>query len=299
MQVADYIAALRAEGPLLARAAERAGPGAPVPTCPGWRICDLVRHVGSVHRWAAGIVAEQQAAPPGELTEDEMVRSGPASDKDLPGWFLDGHQRLVAALEQADPGLTCWTFLAAPSPRAFWARRQAHETAIHRVDAQLAEGTGAAGLDRLAPGLASDGIDELIMGFGRRQSKRRLRSDPPCWLAVHARPGPGAPGSDGGYRPPGSDGGFSAPGGDGAPSGSGAVGGPADWVVRMGTDSAGVARGVVPPDDVPGGTGCDLTGPAEALYLLLWNRGGTDGVEISGDPRGLRVWREQVSVRWS
>ena len=34
----------------------------------------------------------------------------------------------------------CWTFLPAPSPRAMWARRQAHETAIHRVDAQLAAG---------------------------------------------------------------------------------------------------------------------------------------------------------------
>ena len=77
------------------------------------------------------------------------------------------------------------------------------------------------------------------------------------------------------------------------------TGGHADWAVRMGTDSAGVARGVIPADDVPDGTGCDLTGPAEALYLLLWNRGGTEGLEISGDPRGLGVWREQVSVRWS
>ena len=102
MQVTEHIAALRAEGPLLARAAERAGPDAPVPACPGWRIRDLVRHVGNVHRWATGYVVEQHAAPVGELTEDEMVRSGPAGDKDLPGWFLDGHRRLVSALEQAD-----------------------------------------------------------------------------------------------------------------------------------------------------------------------------------------------------
>ena len=27
----------------------RAGPDAPVPACPGWRIRDLVRHVGNVH----------------------------------------------------------------------------------------------------------------------------------------------------------------------------------------------------------------------------------------------------------
>ena len=292
MQLAEHVAALRDEGPLLARAAERAGPDAPVPTCPGWRMRDLVRHVGQVHRWATGYIVEQYPAPPGQLTEDEMVRSGPADDKDLRGWFLDGHQRLVAALGQADPGMTCWTFLAAPSPLAFWARRQAHETAIHRVDAQLAAGAGAAGLDRFAPGLAGDGVDELIMGFAHRQSRRGLRSDPPCWLAVHARPGPRCDGR-------GADDG-------GVTGGGGVTGDHGDWMIRMGTDSAGVARGVIPADGVPEGPGCALTGPADALYLLLWNRrsllpnrGGADGLELSGDPRGLDVWREQVRVRWS
>ena len=119
------------------------------------------------------------------------------------------------------------------------------------------------------------------MGFARRQSKRGLRSDPPCWLAVHARSGPARDARDG------------------RDAGHGESGETADWVVRMGTGSAAVARGVIPPDDVPDGTGCDLTGPAEAVYLLLWNRGGTDGLQVRGDPRGLGVWREQMSVRWS
>jgi len=39
-------------------------------------------------------------------------------------------------LASAPPDLDCLTFLAAPSPLAMWARRQAHETAIHRVDAE-------------------------------------------------------------------------------------------------------------------------------------------------------------------
>src|SRR5262249_53658636 len=54
---------------------------------------------------------------------------------ELPGWFREGHAALVQALSVAGPDLNCWAFLAAPSPLAFWARRQAHETAIHRVDA--------------------------------------------------------------------------------------------------------------------------------------------------------------------
>ncbi len=66
----------------------------------------------------------------------------------------------------------------------------------------------------------------------------------------------------------------------------------------MGKDSAAVARGAILPEGLPDGTGCDLTGRAEALYLLLWNRGGTGGLELRGDPRGLAVWQEQVRVRW-
>jgi len=55
--------------------------------------------------------------------------------------------------------------MAAPSPLAFWARRQAHETAIHRADAESASGA----TPEYEPAFAADGIDELIMGFGRRR----------------------------------------------------------------------------------------------------------------------------------
>src|SRR4029450_13488361 len=70
----------------------------------------------------------------------------PPGDDALVGWFRAGHATLVDALSAADPALDCWTFLPAPSPLGFWARRQAHETAIHRVDAQgpAGGGTGAA-----------------------------------------------------------------------------------------------------------------------------------------------------------
>ena len=56
----------------------------------------------------------------------------------------------------------------APSPLAFWARRQAHETAIHRADADSASGIRP----EYEPDFAADGIDELIMGFGQRRKYR-------------------------------------------------------------------------------------------------------------------------------
>ena len=72
------------------------------------------------------------------------------------------------------------TFLPAPSPLAMWARRQAHETAIHRYDAQHATGTSA-GFD---PAFASDGIDELVSGFAPRADQFPTKSS--RTMVVHA-----------------------------------------------------------------------------------------------------------------
>jgi hypothetical protein len=64
----------------------------------------------------------------------------------------------------------CATFMPAPSPLAFWARRQAHETAIHRFDAQSASPARRPDpAEAFAPFFAEDGIDELIMGFAARR----------------------------------------------------------------------------------------------------------------------------------
>ena len=70
---------------------------------------------------------------------------------------------------RAAPGdLEAFTFLPAPSPLAFWARRQAHETAIHRVDAESATGPiGPYGAD-----LAADGLSELLEGLVARPRVR-------------------------------------------------------------------------------------------------------------------------------
>ncbi|HEY0410568.1 MAG TPA: maleylpyruvate isomerase family mycothiol-dependent enzyme [Candidatus Dormibacteraeota bacterium] len=176
MEIREHIAVLRREGALLAAAVAASGPDAPVPTCPDWRVRDLVRHVGGVHRWAAAHVAEGRARPIADL--DAVVAAWPG-DGDLLEWFCEGHARLAATLEEAPPDLDCWSFLPAPSPLAFWARRQAHETAIHRVDAESAAGM----VTRFAPEVAADGIDELVMGFVSRPGGR-LRSDPPRTLAI-------------------------------------------------------------------------------------------------------------------
>ena len=54
-------------------------------------------------------------------------------------------------------------------------------------------------------------------------------------------------------------------------------------------------------DDRRRGTGGDapvrIAGPADAIYLALWNRG--DEVEVTGDDGLLDRWRAAQRVRWS
>ncbi len=173
-EVADLITCLRLEGERLAAAAGQAGFAAPVPACPGWQVRDLLKHLGYVHRWAAGYVRDQHTRWVDRLSEEEILSGGPSDDV-LATWFRQGHAELVRVLAAAGPETNCWTFLDAPSPVAFWARRQAHETAIHRVDAEQAAAAGAApetGPPDIDPRFAIDGIDELIMGFLARDARR-------------------------------------------------------------------------------------------------------------------------------
>ncbi|MGW7091022.1 maleylpyruvate isomerase family mycothiol-dependent enzyme [Streptomyces sp. NPDC054874] len=176
MQIAEHIASLSEEGRLLAAAAERAGSGASVPTCPGWQIRQLLRHTGMVHRWAAAFITEGH-------TTYRPDGGEPALDgTELLDWFREGHRHLVRSLEEAPADLDCWTFMPAPSPLAFWSRRQLNETTVHRVDAESALGGP---LTPVSADRAVDGIDELLTGFHARP-KSKVRSEKPRTLRVRA-----------------------------------------------------------------------------------------------------------------
>lgn len=177
MEIPVHIRAVRVEGERMAAAVARVDPDDAVPTCPEWTARDLVRHTGGVHRWATGYVRGRTEPLDADL--DEVVGTWPA-DTELAGWLAQGCADLTDALDAAPDDLQCWTFLPAPSPRAMWARRQAHETAIHRVDAQLTAGIP---ISPWAPAFAADGIDELLTLFVPRRSTK-LHADPPTTLVV-------------------------------------------------------------------------------------------------------------------
>ncbi len=124
-----------------------------VPACPGWDVAKLIRHQGTVHRWADWHVqnlAQERAAKSDIVIETPEV-------VDFVAWLADGGAALVATLRATDPEAPMWAW-GADQHVAFWSRRQAHETAIHRADLELALGRTPS----IEPSLAIDGIDELL-----------------------------------------------------------------------------------------------------------------------------------------
>lgn len=276
MEISEFVEALDGEGRSLAAAAEEAGCDAKVTTCPGWQVRDLVRHTGMVHRWATAFVAEGHTA---------YQRDGglPGLDGDgLLAWFREGHGRLVDTLAAAPSDLECWSFLPASSPLAFWARRQAHETTVHRVDAQSALGGTPS---QLAPEFAVDGIDELLRGFhGRARSKVRART--PRVLRVRATD---------------ADVVWTVRLSAEAPVTERASGRDRDMIRTEGGDSAedgekkdGNGNG---DPHAYGAAACEVSGPAAQLYLALWNR--LPFPSVTGDGSLTALWRETSGVTWS
>lgn len=178
----EHVDALRLAGRVLREEAAAAGLDAKVPTCPRWRVRDLVAHQGMVHRWAAAHLRGDRH----HRTTDSLAEAEAAPD--LLAWFSAGVDALVETWRATPDEATAMVFLKdAPPPRAFWARRQAHETTIHSADARSARlGRWLTAADmRLDAALAADGIDELLCGFITRGSGR-LRSHEPYTILVRA-----------------------------------------------------------------------------------------------------------------
>jgi len=204
-----------------------------------------------------------------------------------------------AALSAAPPDLRCWTFLPAPSPLAMWARRQAHETTVHRVDAELAAASVAppaatvpvlpppaavpvlppagaasvvpppatvpvlppAGVSVLLPpaGLAADGVDELLGAFLPRPGRATGRAGE-APARILVR----------------------------------CTDVEAGWLVTVNPDGVTTEPARSAPE-----AGAVVAAPAAELYLALWRRAGADGLALQGDRTLLDRLLERTRVLWS
>lgn len=251
MDYADYGEALGRAGTVLRANAMSAGLAARVPTCPGWSVRDLVVHQGVVHRWATDVL-EGRGMGDGKAFEAEGYAA-----VDLLDWFDEGWAELLHVLGGAAEDLDVPFFLrTGDSPRVGWARRQAHETAIHAVDAMSAR------LGRrpepaevwFKADFAIDGIDELLRGFIPRKRIGKLRAAEPLTVLVAATDSEAA------------------------------------WTLNVTEEPTTTDIGAVGSPDI------ELRGPAQALYLALWNRGDT----LVTDPAGfLDQWRRDVVISWA
>jgi uncharacterized protein (TIGR03083 family) len=253
MKITALVTHADREGRLLATAADLAGPDARIAACDEWRVRDLLRHTGTIHRWATAVVA-------GGSTSRPSRDAAPSLDgTELVEWFREGHARLVATLRAAPADLECWTFMPAPSPLEFWARRQAHETSIHRADAEsaLAGDTTATDAD-----FAADGIDELLSGF-HGGPRSQVRTDIPRVLRVRTTDTDDV------------------------------------WTVRLSSrppHTERVTGAAAAPDGPEGPADCELSGTADRLRLVLWNRLPLSAVTLTGDAGTARLWRETSAI---
>jgi len=155
LQPSEYLAHLAADGRALARAAA-VDLSAPVPSCPGWDVAELVRHTGQVHRHKAAIIRiggtqrpDVEWPPPG----------APDGHEHLLAWYEEGLDDVLGVLN-TDPETPSYSW-AGDHRVAFWQRRMAQETVVHRWD-------GEAAVDAVTPVdplLAADGVDELLRVF--------------------------------------------------------------------------------------------------------------------------------------
>ncbi|WP_344219173.1 maleylpyruvate isomerase family mycothiol-dependent enzyme [Kribbella sancticallisti] len=148
-RAAFYLACLQADSARLAEVG-RLGLDAEVPSCPGWTVESVLRHVALVY-----------------LHKIEALRSGVRpepwppnlDERDTLELYDEARAAIVTALETAGTDLATWTFSPDDKTSAFWYRRMALETVIHRIDAEL-------GHDVVTPvdqDLALDGIDEVLV----------------------------------------------------------------------------------------------------------------------------------------
>ncbi len=239
---------------------------APVPMLEGWTVERVVRHVGKIHRWVTGLLNAPVDADPNAL-----AASAPPFPKG-PACLDDYHvalNEMLDAFAARDPNQPVASFIGA-SDVAFWARRQAHELGVHRVDATDAlhalHGQPSAALD---PTLAADGIDEWLTIFVATRHNQRggvvpdsLRNTTFVFEPLRADGNEALARLRLQYDE---------------------IGRPHVGVVPdVPTASAQVDRGYVPG-------AVTFRGPAETLFLTVWRRRPLETVTIVGDDKTAKL----------
>jgi len=175
MEPSEYLNAIQTQGRALLAAVDRA-PDARVEHCPDWDSTGLADHMRNV--W--GFMAAQVSA----ASPDRPARPDP-DDASTPDQTLDS---LLDILSGAEPTAPAWNWCPEEGRTVAWIlRRMAHETAIHRWDAENAAGDA----EPIDADLAADGIGEALDVAWRYQMRGPTTGYPEESLHLHRTDGEG------------------------------------------------------------------------------------------------------------
>lgn len=159
-----------------------------VPSCPGWTVQDLIEHLGSVHRRAA-----HRAGSDTDPTGYEI--NLPTESSEIINWFNEGWENLLEIFNMYPDDYPTWNWSGKNMTLGWMIRRQAHETAVHRFDAELAH-MGIPSVNAITslpsesipfgfdPEFASDGVEERLEVT--IAGRRNLSGSLPGSLHLHA-----------------------------------------------------------------------------------------------------------------
>ncbi len=159
-----------------------------VPSCPGWTVQDLIEHLGSVHRRAVFRIGS-------DVDPTGYEVSLPTESSEILSWYNAGWEKLYQIFQTHPPDYPAWNWTGKNMTLEWMIRRQAHEVAIHRFDAELAH-MGIPSVSAIkslpaesipfgyTPEFAKDGIEErLEVTIGGRKT---LTGSLPGSLHLHA-----------------------------------------------------------------------------------------------------------------
>lgn len=235
---------LTREYALLHAAVAAADPAVPVPTCPGWTMDDLAGHVAEVYLHKAECIRLRQFPTPWP-----PQRSGGPLTAELDSAWA----RLMEQFATHEPGDPAATWHEPDQTVGMWIRRMAHETVIHRLDAQLTAGTQ---VDPIPADLALDDIDEVLTLFIAYASTRW-----PGEFAAHLEDPDTRP-----LRVTATDDGNSR-----------------SWVVTVDPQGVRVTKTTSAAQVAGAAPAARVRGDADAVARWLWGRAGLDALTVEGD----------------
>ncbi|MEI5101162.1 maleylpyruvate isomerase family mycothiol-dependent enzyme [Streptomyces sp. PmtG] len=231
---------------------------APVPTCPGWSLGNLLRHVGGAHRWSERVVRTRASGPVPHDQVDDVDGDDTADAAALGDWLAEGAALLADTLREAGPDARVWTPAPGGTP-VFWGRRMLFETVLHRADAVTAVG-GPYPLD----------ADVALIGLNEWMEFTELPQVCESPEALRALLGPGRT--------------VHLHATDVEPAGAG------EWLIDLTGDAITTRR-------THEKAAVAVRGPAASLLALLYQRESVlaEAPEIIGDRALFEQWRETVS----